>query len=443
MPAKSPKLSDIHEFKPLLVEIEESPVSPLGRATFWMIIIIIAFTGLWSFLGQIEVVVSAKGQVIPDGQVKILQPLDTGIIRQILVKEGDYVKAGQPVVEIDPSTVDPARESTAKNLSYAKLEMGRIAASLGSGSFSPGEGVSPEAVAAQQSLMLSAQSEMRQQLAAKQAELDSIEEQRKSALASKGENQTLLEVSLDREKRMSQVLDLVAKQDYEQITNDITKYRTKLEQAEYELSQQSHEKRRVREEMEQIRQQFRRTNLQELSDKIRTVHDLDGRLKETSFKTAKQRIVSPVDGYVDRLFVHTIGGVVTPAEKLMSIVPANTPLVVKAEVENRDIGFINNGMPVSIKVDTFEYQKYGMFDGKVKLVSRDSHEDDKQSPDRRGPTYDVYIQPITPYLNVDGRKEPLKPGMSLVAEIKVGTRRIIEFFVYPLTKYWHEGMSVR
>jgi hemolysin D len=133
-----------------------------------------------------------------------------------------------------------------------------------------------------------------------------------------------------------------------------------------------------------------------------------------------------------------VGGVVTPAEKLMSIVPARTPLVARISVLNKDIGFVAPDLPTSIKVDTFEYQKYGMFDGKVKLVSKDSHEDEKL-----GLVYDVYINPTTPYLDVDGRKEPLRTGMSLIAEIKVGKRRIIEFFIYPLIKYWHEGMSVR
>lgn len=439
MPLQAPpKYNDVHEFKPLLVEIEESPVSPLGRATFWIVVATMVFAVAWSILGQIDVVVTASGKVIPDGETKILQPLEAGVIRKIAAKVGDCVKKGQLLVEIDPSTVDPERESSAKNLSYAQLEMRRIAATLAGEKSISGGGPSGAAVEAQQNLLESAQSELDKQMEAKQAELASIEERQKSAQTSLDENKALLAVATDREKRMKEVLDLIARQDYEQVVNEITSYTSKMNQAAFQVTELQHQHNRVNKEIESLQHQFRRTNLQELSDKIRTVHELDARLKQSSFRTAKQRILSPVDGYVGELFVHTVGGVVTPAEKLMSIVPVNTPMVAKVSVLNRDIGFVSANLPVSIKVDTFEYQKYGMFQGKVKLVARDSREDQKE-----GLVYDVYVKPTTEYLEVEGRKEKLQPGMTVIAEIKVGTRRIIEFFIYPLIKYWHEGMSVR
>lgn len=439
MPLKAPpKYNDVHEFKPLLIEIEESPVSPLGRATFWIVVTTIAFALAWSIWGQIDVVVTASGKVIPDGETKVLQPLETGVVRKIAVKEGDRVKKGQLLVEIDPSTIDPERESSAKNLSYAQLEMRRIAATLAGEKSISGGGPSGAAVQAQQNLLESAQSELDKQMEAKQAELASILERQKSAQTSLDENKALLAVATDREKRMNEVLDLIARQDYEQVVNEITSYTSKMNQAAFQVTELEHQHNRVNKEIESLKHQFRRTNLQELSDKIRTVHELDARLKQSSFRTAKQKILSPVDGYVGELFIHTVGGVVTPAEKLMSIVPVDTPMVAKVSVLNRDIGFVSANLPVSIKVDTFEYQKYGMFQGKVKLVARDSREDQKE-----GLVYDVYVKPTTEYLEVEGRKEKLQPGMTVVAEIKVGTRRIIEFFIYPLIKYWHEGMSVR
>src|SRR5262249_976692 len=134
-------------------------------------------------------------------------------------------------------------------------------------------------------------------------------------------------------------------------------------------------------------------------------NELEAKLKETTFKNAKQVLVSPVDGHVSELFVHTVGGVVTPAQKLMAIVPANTPLLVQAQVLNKDIGFVENGLPAQIKVDTFDFQKYGMFEGKVKLVTHDSKEDK-----RLGQIYDVYVSPTTEYIMVDGKKQELDAG---------------------------------
>ena len=129
---------------------------------------------------------------------------------------------------------------------------------------------------------------------------------------------------------------------------------------------------------------------------------------------------------------------VTPAEKLMSIVPTKAPVVAKVAVLNKDIGFVKTGMPVQIKVETFDFQKYGMYDGNVQLISKDSYEDEKQ-----GMVFDVYIKPTTSFLLIEGKRQPLQTGMTLTAEIKVGKRRIIEFIIYPLIKYMHEGMSVR
>jgi len=136
--------------------------------------------------------------------------------------------------------------------------------------------------------------------------------------------------------------------------------------------------------------------------------------------------------------VHTIGGVVTPAEKLILIVPKDAPLIIKATVLNKDIGFIKEGMTAELKIDTFDFQKYGLIDAVVSHVSDDAIEDEKL-----GPVYEVYLKPKKNYLMVKGKKEYLSSGMSVTAELKVGQRRVINFFLYPLIKYLDEGMSVR
>ena len=116
------KCDDSHEFKPLLSEIEDSPASPLGLFMFWTIVAFIVFTGLWLFFGKVDVVITARGMIIPDGEVKIIQPLDTGVIRKILVKEGDFVQKDDILMEIDPSTTEPALASKEENLKNIELE---------------------------------------------------------------------------------------------------------------------------------------------------------------------------------------------------------------------------------------------------------------------------------------------------------------------------------
>ena len=145
-----------------------------------------------------------------------------------------------------------------------------------------------------------------------------------------------------------------------------------------------------------------------------------------------------MDGYIDKLMIHTVGGVVTPAQELIALTPSDMPILIKAQVLNKDIGFIKEGMPVSIKIDTYDFQKYGLLHGEVKSISQNSIEDEDL-----GPVYEIYITPDENSMLIDGKKQKISAGMTLNAEIKIGKRRIIEFFIYPLIKYMDEGVNVR
>ncbi len=176
----------------------------------------------------------------------------------------------------------------------------------------------------------------------------------------------------------------------------------------------------------------------ELAEKKQRHLYLQAQIEKAEFISTRQQITAPVAGYVSRLLFHTIGGVVTPAEKLAFIVPNNSPLLIKATLLSKDMGFIAENMAASIKIDTFSFQKYGTIDGNVIQVSKDSIEDE-----HLGLVYEVYIAPEKNTLFVDGIETPISAGMSVTAEVKVGKRRIIEFFIYPLIKYLDEGISVR
>jgi len=433
---------DAYEFKPLLAEIEERPVNPLGRCIMLLILSTMLFFGLWMYFGFVDIVVSARGSVIADGQNKVLQPLETGVVARILVKEGDFVRKGQALIEIDPSTTQPELKSTDENLRYARLEIKRIEASLGGDGFNPNytEG-DFGSVATQRRLFEASKNSLARELAAKEAELKSLDAQLEHTKVEQEENRQLLAIAQEKDARLSKVSDIVAKEEIEKLKSEIFGYENNINQEGHKITELLHKQSQLSEEIVKIQESFRERQLQDLGEKQKRATELHAKLQELSFKNAKQILVSPCSGTIDQLFFHTVGGVVTPAEKLLSIVPAESPLVVKAEVQNQDIGFVAPGQNVAIKVDTFEFQKYGMYDGKVKLISKDSHEDEQKK--EQGKLYDVYVTPTTKHIIVEGRKEALKPGMTVTAEVKVGKRRIIEFFVYPLIKYWSEGMSVR
>lgn len=334
------KENDAHEFEPLLAEIEQSPINPIGPTIFWLVIVFIVIASAWMYFGKVDVVVTARGLVIPDGEQKLVQSLDKGVVSSILVKEGDYVEKDQVLTIINPAEHEPG------------LELNNIAEE---------------------------QAKTREQIAATRAKLV---------------------LARDKKARLEDVKDIIPKSNYDQAVEQVTVLSHELSALESSYAELNN----------------RKAQLEKLI----------------------QTIKSPIDGYVNKVQIHTIGGVVTPAQELMTIVPKDSKLVIKAKVLNQDIGFVEEGMDVSIKVDTFNFQKYGILKGVVTIVGVNSIDDE-----RLGPVYEVYIRPENTTLMVEGKEQSIKSGMSSTNEINIGKRRIIEFFIYPLIKYLDESIKVR
>lgn len=432
------KRDDSHEFKPTMAEIEEEPAHPLGRIVFWIVVATILFFGTWFFFGQVDVVVSARGTVIPEGDVKILQPLDTGIVSAILCKEGDFVKRGQVLMEIDPSITAPELQSKQKTLDFLELEQTRLDSTLKMGDFTPKGKHDREVIRRQRELQASTRSSLEKQLESKKAELRRVEEEIKATDKEKACSQSQLEIAISKEHRLKTVLDIIARSEYEKAVDDILRLRNAVEQADSKREQLIHQQSQIVQEIGYIAENFKVSALKEFAEKQKQSTEIRAEIDKTSFRNERQRILAPVDGHISSLLFHTIGGVVTPAQKLMTLVPLTAPLVIKANVLNKDIGFVKEQMPVSVKVDTFDFQKYGILGGTTRSIAKHSIEDDKL-----GPVYEVFVAPKQTRLLVDGVDTQISSGMTVTCEIKVGKRRIIEFFIYPLIKYLDEGIKVR
>jgi hemolysin D len=430
---------DSHEFKPLLAEIVDEPVNPLGRTIFWIIVLAILFFGGWMVFGKVDVVVSARGKVIPKGEIKILQPLTTGSVSKILVKEGDFVKEGQVLMEIDPSGTEPELASMQEDAKQLELELLRLNAVFHQKPFAPQtQRFGTELVAMQQKLHTSTMARLQKQTEAKEEELKQIRSQLAAAEADEKRLQDLLDIAREKLERLEPVKDLVSRDQVAQAESEVKNYGGNLISAEHKIKELSAAAKRVQSELWVTIETEHDKNLQESTEKQNKLNYLRANIEKTTYVNAKQQIIAPVDGFINKLLIHTIGGVVSPAEKLIILVPAESPLIISVLVENKDIGFIAEDMASSIKVDTFSFQKYGTLDGQVTHVARDSIEDKE-----KGLVYEVYVEPKKTSLMVEGVLTPITTGMSVTAEIKVGKRRIIEFFIYPLIKYLDEGISVR
>lgn len=430
---------DRHEFKPLLVEIEDRPLNPLGRAVFWIVIATILFSCLWMFFGKVDVVVTARGKVIPSGEVKTIQPLNAGVVRSILIRPGDYVTKGQLLMEIDPSDVDPELASMRADHKQAELEIERINSLLEGRKFKVNnEQYDVDVLQVQQDIYAAEHERLKKQIRVKQEILLQLDEQ----LA--GEDNVAVQarymsgVLEEKLIRLGKVRDIISRDEYENTRSEMKRYRSELGSSQHRSAELSARKTQTIQEIAYIKEEYRNRLLTELTEKKQRYLYLQSKIEKAEFISARQQIIAPVAGYISRLLLHTIGGVVTPAEKLAFIVPENSPLLIKAVLLSKDAGFIAENMAASIKIDTFSFQKYGTIDGKVTQVSKDSIEDE-----HLGLVYEVYVAPEKNTLIVDGVETPISAGMSVTAEVKVGKRRIIEFFTYPLIKYLDEGVSVR
>ncbi len=425
------RINDSYEFKPLLSEIEESPSSPLGHFTFWTIIALIFVIVAWLIVGKIDIVITARGIVIPDGEAKIIQPLETGIIKNILVKEGDFVKQGQLLILIDTMATDAKLESIKKNLKQSKTEAERLEAG-GVGKTFKSDDIMQNYLYNESVVAINSSIE------AKKQAIVQINKQIDSSQAQKRDYQSQLISAKDRLNRLLNVSDIVAYNNIQDAKDKVKTLEESLIQSEAEIKKFEAQKREINSEIAKLNSEFKAQNLSQLSETKKRIKELEANKNEIEFSNINQKITSPVDGFVDKLYIHTLGGVVTPAQELIALTPYDMPVLIKATVLNKDIGFIRPDMPVSLKIDTFDFQKYGILKGKVKLVSKNSIEDEKL-----GPVYEVYITPEDTTLMVEGKEQKITTGMSLNAEIEIGRRRIIEFFIYPLIKYMDEGISVR
>ena len=431
--------SDLHEFKPLLIEIEDRPLNPLGRIILYLILAVIAFGIAWLVFAKVDVVVSANGKVIPSGEIKILKPLESGVVSKIMVKEGDAVKKGDTLIQIDPSVTDASLSSKQDDLKVINSDIKILQALNNELDINDLDKDTLNLLNSSQIDFFNAQSEILKLIHESfKAKIEGLNLELSSQNSEIKRLDALLQKELQNQKRLKEVLDIIAKKEYEKVSKNIINLKEQEQIAKFKLSELDKKLIEAKEEgknqIKNIKSRWIETKLSKEKEK----RELTAQINAILFSNKTQQIKSPVDGFVGKLLIHTQGSAVTPNDNLIFIVPSNTPLIIKANVLNKDIGFLEIGQDVAIKIDTFSFQKYGLLHGKLTHISNDAIEDQKL-----GLVYEIQVVPNSLNIIVDNENKKLDIGMSVVAEVKVGKRRVIELFIYPIIKYLDEGLSVR
>ncbi|MRI34749.1 hypothetical protein EOPP23_17340 [Endozoicomonas sp. OPT23] len=438
------------EFLPASIEIMESPPSPVARTMALILVAIVPIVLLWAWLSLVETEAIAEGVVIPEGKVKTIQALEIGKVKAIHVRDGQRVKAGDLLLTIDPTATEVDVRQVEEELATARQNSNRLELLLTAleGQHKPGY-----------SLLESTFKDTKVSTIRRQNHILQHEYQHYQQAM-----EQLKQTRLQRRANIEAVKGTITK------LNKVESIHTDMEQSVHQLYQKGHaskiewlkakeqrieteqqliiEQEKLKETMASLaaansdlnsfRENFFKEHRKELKEEVQKAEVAELILRKAKERDQNFYLRAPVSGTVQQLIITTIGGVVEPAQALLKIVPEDSVLEVEASVLNKDIGFIQVGQKVDIKVESFPYTYFGQLEGAVVSVSKDAAVGENGQL-----TYPIRVSLKENQLSVHGQKKSIQAGMTVSAEINIGNRSVLDFFLSPLRKYKDESLNDR
>jgi hemolysin D len=435
---------DWDAFSPTMLEVQSAPPAPMARRIAWTVSLALGLFVIWSLVADFDIAISSIGNAVPSAKTKVIQPLEVGRVVAIHVKDGDEVVQGQPLIELDATVAVADREKTQRDAQDAQLDVARLTAQLNMQTklIRPPAGVSPVALGQQNHLLASRVGEQQQKMA-----LLAQEVARKSAeLATTRASIRKIEEALP---MLQQRLAMKEKLRNEGFLAEVAVIESRLE-----VSTQANElavlKERCKESEAALKAaELARSQAQaeyvsrvsaEMTDAQRRMQAGQQEFVKASYRESYQVLAAPIAGTVQQLAVSTVGGVVNATQPLMTVVPKEGGIEVEAQILNKDVGFVKPGMPVVVKLDAFEFTKYGTLDGFVQWVGADAVKHEQLG----------LVFPVRVLLNqtklpvaVNGSHPEIRIGMSVTVDVAIGKRKAYEYFLGPLLKYKNESLRER
>ena len=441
------RTADELAFLPAHLELIETPVSPTARWTMRAIIALLCLALLWAIFGKLDIVAVAPGKTVVGSRTKVIQPAETAVVRKILVRDGQAVKQGDLLVELDGTATGAEYRQADEALISARLAELRYAAmaeALDTGALpeqpEPDAGLPVARLQAAWQLVGSEfatfqaqQQQLRATITQQRAQAQTVQSQvapLEQGLAIQKERMADLEKLLGGQY-VSRHEYLARKQEMVEMERTLVAQKASLVEAQSAIAG-------AQEELRVLVADTR----QKAYDGLRQAREQIGQYAPQVAKTGQRdqlmQLRAPVDGTVQQLAIHTVGGVVTPAQALMAIVPSEESLEVEATVLNKDIGFVKPGQRATVKVESFPYTRYGYLEGIVETVSHDAAQDEQL-----GLVFPARVRLAGASLQIDGVEVGLTPGMALSVEIKTGKRRVIDYLLSPLRQHAGEALRER
>ena len=438
------------DFAPAILRAQHENLPPLPRVVLYIALVLFGVMLAWACFGRLDIIAVAQGKLIPSSYVKIVQPAESGVLREILIGDGQEVKAGQVLLRMDTEVTDADRATVETDLMLRRLQLRRIESELAGVPFSARPGDRPDLV----------QQVAAQSLANRRAYESQLEGEQ-AALAKAGQD---LNGALEMESRLKQIVPIYMETEaaHQNLAKDgfisrlalLEKTRERIEK-EQELKAQTHQVASLRATIEQYRKklaQITSSYRQQLQNERSEANGQRLRLEQESGKQAYRRelleLKAPQDGIVKDLATHTPGTVVSPGTILLTLVPRNDPVKAEVWVTNEDTGWVEVNQAVKIKVAAFPFNKYGMVSGHVETISPDAAElPDTRERDRKD-TREHVMPPSgfralvaldSPYLERGGKRFRVSAGMLVSAEVNLGSRTVMEYLLSPVQKVTHEA----
>jgi HlyD family secretion protein len=442
--------ADQLDFAPGILRLQDAPPSPLPRIVLWCLLALVAITVVWSAFGRLDIIAVAPGRIVPQSYLQIVQPAESGIVKELLIREGDVVKSGQVLARMDTRFSEADRQSLQNEMAQRTLQLRRIDAELAG---------SPLAAKAGDPPLLFAQVDA-QYRARRQAFLDSLATE-KAVLAKAQQD---LRAAREVEAKLRKQLPIYREQEaaFDRLTREgysgrllyLEKQRDRIEKEQDLKAQefaieglnatidQSHNR------VAQLQSNYRQALQNERVEAEAAYAKLEQDWNRYVARRDLLELRAPQDGIVKDLATHTVGSVLQPGAVLMTLVPTNEPMQAEVWVTHDDAGFVAAGQPARVKVATYPFQKYGMLEGAVKRISPDASDAADARSDRRagagegpqaGSGYRTLVSLGVPYLEAEGRRYLLQPGMQVTAEINLGTRTVLEYVLSPVQRTLHEA----
>jgi len=430
------------EFLPAVAALGDEAPSPLPRVVLWTVVALLAALGIWMSLGRLDVVAVAEGRLVPRSQLRIVQPAEGGVLREILVGEGERVRAGQVLGRMDVRAAQADASTLATELALRDLQLRRIDAELGGEALARRDGERAElhaqveaqrearvrayenALAEERAVIARAERDMRaaQETRAKLAgALPVLAEQERAfeRLAEEGYAGKLMLRQRSRER-------LEAEQDLRAQEHRVESARASIEQAERRMAQHA----------ANARAQLRTERIEAGRERSRLAQELE----KLRHREHLAELRAPAAGVVKDLATHTAGAVLAPGAVLMTLVPEGEPLLAEVWLQNRDAGLVRAGQAAKLKLSSFPFQRYGMLEGRVLRISADSTERAGTGANSGGGyAYRALVELAQQELRVGHAAHALLPGMQLTAEIRLAERSVLEYVLSPVQKVASEA----